>query len=566
MVFIPIPESWMGGAIAVNALAILCTLAIVSVIAWIAALGVLRKMKGSTASSSTCLFFNTQLGNYCACLLVAMMINSAAGMLGVPWLISRGITVGTLCAAQGFLMQMATWSGGYFTVSIAIHTFNSLVLKRNQSALVSRCAMTVGWGLSALMASLPFILPKPDGDIYGPEGLMCTIRSVYPKHQFFLHLLPIFIASILSAIFYSIIFLVLRGTISIRGGIKLTLDPNQRLANVDRDGYHRFIARIARSMIWYPIAYVALLVPYSVMKLLSISGFTVPFQALVFAASCWFALGVVNVGLFYNTFRILEPAIDGSISSNTRRDLESAERKSYPEDFKGFPPHMQLKDEKPDRFYTPSPTYNRSPSVQSDERRLLGRDKTMSQDSLRSGGGYGYALSSPTATLQKAEVLAHGPQSSISSSQGQFSPSQHFRRPLPSSSIGQGRIESRQPTYEAYSPSPSAKAPVGHWPSASWASSTGGFETMTPLRPSPNEYHGTSRSPPRTPRELTGMGGPISPQGSVNMSRFPSARASPPGRQLTLPGRQAHNFDDDLVSYSFANPRTPPQVPDFLRR
>ncbi|KAH6909054.1 hypothetical protein BKA70DRAFT_1476507 [Coprinopsis sp. MPI-PUGE-AT-0042] len=456
--------------------------------------------------SNTCLFFNTQLGNYCACLLAAMMVNSAAGMVGVPWLINKGITEGLLCTIQGFLMQLATWSGAYFTVSIAIHTFNSLVLKRNQSAIVSRSAMTVGWGLSALMASLPFVFKKTDGDIYGPEGLMCTIRSVYPRVQFFLHLMPILVASILSAVFYSIIFLVLRGTISIKGGIKLTLDPNQRFATSERDGYHRFIARIARSMIWYPIAYVALLVPYSVMKLLSISGFVPSRSKLSFSGS---VAGVVNVGLFYNTFRVLEPALDGSPSLGGRRDLESAEKK---DDVKDFPPHMQLTDpEKADRFYGPMPTYNRSPSVQSDERQLLSHDKTPSQDSLRS---YNYTLSSPSAALQKAEVLAHAPNSSISSSQGQYSPTQHFRRPLPSSAIGQGHVLSRQPTFEAYTPPASANVAVGHWPSASWSSSTGGFETVTPLRPSPNEYHGpaSARTPPRTPRELSGTASPISPQ------------------------------------------------------
>jgi hypothetical protein len=42
-----------------------------------------------------------------------------------------------------------------------------------------------------VLASLPFVFKKTDGDIYGPEGLMCTIRSVYPKLQFFLHLLPV---------------------------------------------------------------------------------------------------------------------------------------------------------------------------------------------------------------------------------------------------------------------------------------------------------------------------------------------------------------------------------------
>jgi hypothetical protein len=58
-------------------------------------LGLLNKIRGAgVASSGTSLFFSTQLGNYCACLLVAMMVNSAAGMVGVPWLINRGITEG----------------------------------------------------------------------------------------------------------------------------------------------------------------------------------------------------------------------------------------------------------------------------------------------------------------------------------------------------------------------------------------------------------------------------------------------------------------------------------------
>ena len=54
---------------------------------------------------------------------------------------------------------------------------------------------------------------------------------------------------ILSALLYSIIFLVLRGTLVIKGGLKLSLDPNERWdGNVKN--YHRFVARIARSMLW----------------------------------------------------------------------------------------------------------------------------------------------------------------------------------------------------------------------------------------------------------------------------------------------------------------------------
>lgn len=38
----------------------------------------------------------------------------------------------------------------------------------------------------------------------------------------------------------------------IKGGIKLKLDPSGRWDG-DMESYHRFIARIARSMLWYVI-------------------------------------------------------------------------------------------------------------------------------------------------------------------------------------------------------------------------------------------------------------------------------------------------------------------------
>ena len=67
-----------------------------------------------------------------------------------------------------------------------------------------------------------------------------------------------------------------------------------------------------------------LLVPYSIVRLLDISGFAVSFEAIVFAYVCWFTLGmthflliicpddwsgVVDVLLLYNTFRILSPVL-----------------------------------------------------------------------------------------------------------------------------------------------------------------------------------------------------------------------------------------------------------------
>lgn len=62
----------------------------------------------------------------------------------------------------------------------------------------------------------------------------------------------ILLASLLGAILYSLIFLVLRGSLKIKSGVKLTLDPNARWHSSEglTESYHRFIARVAKSMLW----------------------------------------------------------------------------------------------------------------------------------------------------------------------------------------------------------------------------------------------------------------------------------------------------------------------------
>jgi hypothetical protein len=45
------------------------------------------------------------------------------------------------------------------------------------------------------------------------------------------------------------------------------------------------------SFLTFFAVYILLLVPYSVTRLLQISGWSVPFGAMVFAYTCWFMLG-----------------------------------------------------------------------------------------------------------------------------------------------------------------------------------------------------------------------------------------------------------------------------------
>ena len=80
----------------VNAFAILCTLALLSVALRIIWLAIRSRMAGDEEKPHVYMFFQTQLGNYAVCLLLSMTFNTFAGILALPWLIARGITIGAL--------------------------------------------------------------------------------------------------------------------------------------------------------------------------------------------------------------------------------------------------------------------------------------------------------------------------------------------------------------------------------------------------------------------------------------------------------------------------------------
>ncbi|KAJ3970390.1 hypothetical protein EV361DRAFT_916080 [Lentinula raphanica] len=330
-IVLPIPPNEMAGAIVVNAFAILSTLSLLCIFLRVTSLGILRLLGENVAQT----LFNTQLGYYAACLLIANMINGIAGLLGLPFLVNHAITDNALCTSQAAVMQVGNIGTAYFTVAIAFHTFNSLVLRKRQSFYVYGPTIVLGWAISLVLGFLPLISNM--GPVYGPSGLACGVRETLKIQLFFFHLLPIFLGALFSAILYTLIFLVLRGYIVIRGGVSLVTSDST---------YQHFVSSIARSMLWYPAAYIVLLVPYSVTRLLVLRGYVVPFQAMVFAFVCWFALGVVNALLLFNTFRVLSPAFEAKSATGDHADLESfgtAETfKQFTLDSKGSHEPLQL--------------------------------------------------------------------------------------------------------------------------------------------------------------------------------------------------------------------------------
>ncbi|KAG6909959.1 hypothetical protein DXG01_014228 [Tephrocybe rancida] len=302
--FAPLASHEFGGAIAVNIFAMLSSIALVSVAVRVVWLAIIQRISPGSAKPKEYVFFNTQLGYYAACLLIGNLFTDVSGLIGLRWVMDKGITEGSYTTFPpndinsdkrarrwslhspsrldadrqlGHRILYGDHCGAYVQFSgpaetpvcrYVCHSNQRWVDFRRAPGYEQLIMCTIGTtNVENATAAGPFINPAPFkfGGGYGVSGLSCGIRPIYPKAQFFYHLLPIFVASVLSAILYSVIFLVLRGTLNIKGGVRLTLDPYERWSSGRvTENYHRFVAR------------------------------------------------VVNVALLYNTFRVLGPAFDAT--------------------------------------------------------------------------------------------------------------------------------------------------------------------------------------------------------------------------------------------------------------
>ncbi|KAG2036865.1 hypothetical protein BDR03DRAFT_404939 [Suillus americanus] len=310
-----------NGLIAVPVFALLSALALAFIVFRSIRLVVipLFQRNGPTCRAPENLFFRTQLGHYAASLVLSNVFLTAAGLVEFFWVKQSGIHQGSMCTFQAVLMQIGTWSTCFFSVAIGVHTCNSLVFRLYQISYLSVAVIAFGWIMSLVIA----LAPVSQAGVYGPVTVSCGVTTANPSKIFGLEAFPVILVSVLSVIIYSPIFLVLRGILHVQGGIKLTFKAQGRwCALTDSEEYHRFMVAVAKTMFWYPIAFVSLLLPIAVANMVQFSGRAIPFGADVFAHVCSSMLGLVNVGLMYNTFRVLSPVFHGSTLPKIQVDTE----------------------------------------------------------------------------------------------------------------------------------------------------------------------------------------------------------------------------------------------------
>ncbi|KAJ8589534.1 hypothetical protein M405DRAFT_767627 [Rhizopogon salebrosus TDB-379] len=321
--YMPFSTSQTRGLVVVPVFALLSALALSFIVYRCIRFVVIPSFRRNapTPTAPENLFFRTHLGHYAASLVFSNVVLTSAGLMEFFWVKHSGIRHGHLCNAQAALMQTGSWATCFFSLAIGLHTCISLVFRLRHIRWMSVAVIAFGWIISLVIG----LGPLCKKNVYGPNIVSCGVTITHPGRIFGLKSFPVLLGSVLAVIIYSLIFLVLRGVLRVQGGIKFTFKPQERWSAVNNsEEYDRFMGAIANSMFWYPIAFVLLLLPFTIGNLIQFRGQNISFGFDVFVHACWSILGLVNVALLYNTFRVLSPVFHGLKLPKIQIDVEKS--------------------------------------------------------------------------------------------------------------------------------------------------------------------------------------------------------------------------------------------------
>jgi len=138
---------------------------------------------------------------------------------------------------------------------------------------------------------------------------------MHPIERFTTSYLYMFVSALSSFILYSLVYFHLRDNISVSAGYKISFHRRPKvMAGRTSDGAHiqtddrrveSHLTTLAKQMLWYPIAYIVIVLPMAASRFSTFSGSEVPFPVTVFTASWYMLHGFVNTVLFCTTRDIL---------------------------------------------------------------------------------------------------------------------------------------------------------------------------------------------------------------------------------------------------------------------
>ncbi len=153
------------------------------------------------------------------------------------------------------------------------------------------------------------------GPYYGITSYWCWITPAYSTEQYTSEYIFLFVSAGFSFILYLLVFFRLRGNITISAGYKVDFHrrPNVRIGRTEAGTYivtddrhvESHLTTVAKQMLWHPIAYIVLILPFAAARVSTFSGISVPPTVAIFTSAVFVLTGFVNTVLFCTTRNVL---------------------------------------------------------------------------------------------------------------------------------------------------------------------------------------------------------------------------------------------------------------------
>ncbi|KAG8945155.1 hypothetical protein FRC03_001797 [Tulasnella sp. 419] len=241
------------------------------------------------------------------------LILALGAAMNILWINQGGIFLGGYCTSQGVIKQIGAVGVAFSSLAIAIYTF-LVIFMRLQIPNNKRIPLTVIGLISLFLLLIPVIATRINTNppYYGPSTYWCWIAPQYQAERLGLEYGLMWFISVLSIYLYVLLFLVLRGNIQVdveRNSRRFRLSLSKvPVANVgDRD--QRESINIAKEMLAYPIVYIILIAPMSIIRWVEPTRSKenpLPCEWTAIAGCIYSSSGLVNVFLYLTRPRLLE--------------------------------------------------------------------------------------------------------------------------------------------------------------------------------------------------------------------------------------------------------------------
>ncbi|EJD54531.1 hypothetical protein AURDEDRAFT_79489 [Auricularia subglabra TFB-10046 SS5] len=251
------------------------------------------------------------IGALITSLFFSNLLQAISGMFETRWAHYMEVRAGAMCTTQAVLLLAGDVGVAVFNLLVAAHTFSTVALHQTWSSLSLCICIALGWAVMAITALLgPYALRTHErGPFYGISHSWCFISNNYAGPRIYLHYIPILVSAAAITLLYVLVALTVRGRLGLY---------NWRRADGWRHVFTSWraeaqqlpsasLAGTANKMLWYPAAYLVIILPVTTARLCAQRGQHVPDWVWDLAIIVLHLTGTVNVIIYTTTRRALSP-------------------------------------------------------------------------------------------------------------------------------------------------------------------------------------------------------------------------------------------------------------------